>query len=148
VGGDRERLAKLGQPPNWPIPRTDRKDPYAIRAALLLVLVVAALAAGPDRWSRIASAFTPAASTTTALLRLDAWVTPPVYTGIAPIVLADGSEPVGAGAETFRALSVPERSELLVRVFSPRGESVSPETSLTIVPSSKLITPIDRQPGS
>jgi uncharacterized protein (TIGR02302 family) len=139
----RERLAKLVAKlkPNWPIPRTDRKDPYAIRAALLLVLVVAALAAGPDRWGRIASAFTPAANTTTALLRLDAWVTPPVYTGIAPIVLADGSEPVGAGAETFRALSVPERSELLVRVFSPRGESVSLVTQPDDGTEPKTISP-------
>jgi uncharacterized protein (TIGR02302 family) len=144
----RERLAKLVAKlkPSWPVPRTDRKDPYAIRSALLLVLVVAALAAGPDRWSRIASAFTPAANTSTALLRLDAWVTPPVYTGIAPIVLADGSEPVGTGAETFRALSVPERSQLLVRVFSPRGETVSLETQPDDGTEPKLITP--RSTGS
>ena len=139
----RERLATLVAKlkPSWPVPRTDRKDPYAIRSALLLVLVVAALAAGPDRWGRIASAFRPAANTSTALLRLDAWVTPPVYTGIAPIVLADGSEPVGAGAETFRALSVPERSQLLVRVFSPRGETVSLETQPDDGTEPKLIPP-------
>jgi uncharacterized protein (TIGR02302 family) len=139
----RERLAKLVAKlkPSWPVPRTDRKDPYAIRSALLLVLVVAALAAGPDRWGRIASAFTPAANTSTALLRLDAWVTPPVYTGIAPIVLADGSEPVGAGAETFRALSVPERSQLLVRVFSPHGETVNLLTQPDDGTEPKLITP-------
>jgi uncharacterized protein (TIGR02302 family) len=123
----RERLAKLVAKlkPSWPTPRTDRKDPYAIRSALLLVLIVAALAAGPNRWDRIAAAFSPAARTATALLRLDAWVTPPVYTNVAPIVLADGSEPVGAGNETFRALSVPERSELIVRAYAPHGESVS-----------------------
>ena len=102
----RERLSRLVAKlkPSWPAPRTDRKDPYAIRAGLLLVLIVALLAAGPNRWDRIAAAFTPAARTSTALMRLDAWVTPPVYTGVAPIVLADGSEPVGAGNETFRAL--------------------------------------------
>ena len=123
----RERLAKLVAKlkPSWPTPRTDRKDPYAIRSALLLVLIVAALAAGPNRWDRIAAAFSPAARTATALLRLDAWVTPPVYTNVAPIVLADGSEPVGAGNETFRALSVPERSELIVRAYAPHGETVS-----------------------
>jgi uncharacterized protein (TIGR02302 family) len=123
----RERLSRLVAKlkPSWPAPRTDRKDPYAIRAGLLLVLIVALLAAGPNRWDRIAAAFTPAARTSTALMRLDAWVTPPVYTGVAPIVLADGSEPVGSGNETFRALSVPERSELIVRAFAPRGESVS-----------------------
>jgi len=123
----RARLAQLVAKlkPTWPNPRTDRKDPYAIRAALLLVLIVAALAAGPNRWDRLTAAFTPAPRTAAALLRLDAWVTPPVYTGVAPIVLADGSEPVGAGSESFRALSVPERSELIVRAYSPQGESVS-----------------------
>ena len=123
----RERLAKLVAKlkPSWPMPRTDRKDPYAVRSALLLVLIVAALAAGPNRWDRVASAFSPAARTTTAPLRLDAWVTPPIYTGVAPIVLADGSEPVGAGNETVLALSVPERSELIVRAYAPHGQSVS-----------------------
>jgi uncharacterized protein (TIGR02302 family) len=123
----RERLSRLVAKlkPSWPAPRTDRKDPYAIRAALLLGLVAAVLAAGADGWTRLQGAFSPAASGTVALLRLDAWVTPPVYTGIAPIVLADGSEAVGAGAETFRALSVPERSQLIVRTHAPEGQTVS-----------------------
>jgi uncharacterized protein (TIGR02302 family) len=124
----RERLSRLVAKlkPSWPLPRIDRKDPYALRSALLLVLIVAALAAGPNRWDRITAAFNPAArASSAALLRLDAWVTPPVYTEVAPIVLADGSETVGTGNETLRALSVPERSELIVRAFAPRGEAVS-----------------------
>lgn len=122
----RERLGKLVSKlkPAWPAPRTDRKDPFALRAALMLLLIVAALAAGADRWTRLSQAFTPSPASATAPLRLDAWVTPPVYTGLPPIVLADGSEPVGAGSETFRALSVPERSQLIVRAYSPHGESV------------------------
>ncbi len=123
----RARLARLVAKlkPAWPEPRTDRKDPYAIRAGLLIILAVAVLAAGGDGLERLRAAFVPAPRTATALLRLDAWVTPPVYTGVAPIVLADGSEPVGSGAESFRALSVPERSELIVRAHSPQGESVT-----------------------
>jgi uncharacterized protein (TIGR02302 family) len=116
-------IAKLR--PSWPSPRTDRKDPYAIRAALLLGVIAAALAAGGNIPERLRAAFTPAAAGPSALIRLDAWVTPPVYTDIAPIVLADGSEKVGTGAESFRALSVPERSELIVRTHAPKGESVS-----------------------
>ncbi len=115
--------------PSWPAPRTDRKDPYAIRAALLLAVVAALLATGGNVLDRLRAAFTPAASGAPALLRLDAWVTPPVYTGLAPIVLADGNETVGAGAESFRALSVPERSELIVRTHAPQGETVSLVTS-------------------
>jgi uncharacterized protein (TIGR02302 family) len=127
----RERLSRLiaRLRPSWPAPRTDRKDPYAVRAALLLGVVVAALAAGGNAIDRLRAAFSPAATSTTAMLRLDAWVTPPVYTGIAPIVLADGSEKVGAGAESFRALSVPERSELIVRTHAPEGETVHLVTS-------------------
>jgi uncharacterized protein (TIGR02302 family) len=127
----RERLSRLiaRLRPSWPAPRTDRKDPYAVRAALLLGVVVAGLAAGGNAVDRLRAAFSPAATGTPAMLRLDAWVTPPVYTGIAPIVLADGSEKVGAGSESFRALSVPERSELIVRTHAPQGETVHLVTS-------------------
>lgn len=127
----RERLARLIQrlKPTWPEPRTDRKDPYAIRALLLVALIAAVFAAGPNGLDRIRAAFSPAASGTPSLIRLDAWVTPPVYTEVPPIVLADGSETVGAGSETFRALSVPERSELIVRAHVPKGEKVSLVTS-------------------
>ena len=127
----RERLARLIQrlKPTWPEPRTDRKDPYAIRALLLVALIAAVFAAGPNGLDRIRAAFSPAASGAPSLIRLDAWVTPPVYTEVPPIVLADGSETVGAGSETFRALSVPERSELIVRAHVPKGEKVSLVTS-------------------
>jgi len=127
----RQRLSRLiaKLKPSWPAPRTDREDPYAIRAALLLGVVAALLASGGNGWDRLRAAFNPGASSAPALLRLDAWVTPPVYTGVAPIVLADGSEKVGAGAESFRALSVPERSELIVRTNAPEGETVSLTTS-------------------
>lgn len=123
----RQRLAALVAKlkPSWPAPRTDREDPYALRAALFLALIAAFAAAGGDTRSRLDAAFSPAASASAALLRLDAWVTPPVYTGMAPIILADGSESVGQGAESFRALSVPERSQLIVRTHAPEGETVT-----------------------
>ncbi len=123
----RQRLSRLiaKLKPSWPAPRTDRKDPYALRAALALALIAAFFAAGADVPSRLAGAFSPASSAATALLRLDAWVTPPVYTGLPPIVLADGSEGVGKGAESFRALTVPERSQLIVRTHAPEGETVN-----------------------
>ncbi len=74
---------------------------------------------------RPASSYEDQLGTTAALLRLDAWVTPPIYTGLAPIILADGSETVGAGSETFRALSVPERSQLIIRTHVPDGDDVT-----------------------
>ena len=139
----RERLSRLITKlrPSWPAPRTDRKDPYAIRAALLLTAVAAMLAAGGNGWDRMRQAFSPAASSAASLLRLDAWVTPPVYTGVAPIVLADGSEAVGEGAESFRALSVPERSQLIVRTHAPQDETVSLTTSRDGVAEVKTVEP-------
>ena len=139
----RERLSRLipKLKPSWPAPRTDRMDPYALRAAILLVLVAAVLAAGGDVREPLRAAFSPVAAAAPALLRLDAWVTPPIYTGIAPIVLADGSEPVGAGAESFRALSVPERSELIVRTHAPQGEKVTLATSNEDGSGLKVIEP-------
>jgi uncharacterized protein (TIGR02302 family) len=139
----RARLARLIEKlkPSWPAPRTDRKDPYAIRAALLLTLVAAFLAAGGNVSDRLRAAFSPAASGSAATLRLDAWVTPPIYTGVAPIVLADGSEQVGAGNESYRALSVPERSELIVRTHAPQGETVSLVTSRDGVADVQTIAP-------
>jgi len=70
----RERLSRLiaRLKPSWPAPRTDRKDPYAIRAALLLGVVVAALAAGGNAVDRLRTAFSPAATGAPAMLRLDA----------------------------------------------------------------------------
>jgi uncharacterized protein (TIGR02302 family) len=139
----RERLSRLiaKLKPSWPAPRTDRKDPYAIRAALLLGLVAAFLAAGGDGWNRLRAAFSPEASGAPSLVRLDAWVTPPVYTGIAPIVLADGSETVGVGAESFRALSVPERSSLIVRAHAPEGQTVTLATSNGDGSDTKIVEP-------
>ena len=139
----RERLAHLISKlrPRWPEPRSDREDPYALRSALLLCLIASFIAAGGNGWDRLKRAFVPGAVGTQALMRLDAWVTPPVYTGMPPIVLADGTEPVGAGAETFRALSVPERSDLIVRAHAPGGESVSLVTAKEDGSGSQTIAP-------
>ncbi len=116
-------VAKLKS--SWPAPRADREDPYAIRAALFVSLIAAFLAGGSDIGQRLKAAFSLAVTASPALLRLDAWVAPPVYTGIAPIVLADGNEAVGHGAESFRALSVPQRSQLIVRTHAPEGDTIT-----------------------
>ena len=123
----RKRLARLVArlKPSWPAPRADRDDPFAIRGALVLALVAAFFAAGSDTGTRLKAAFSPSASAAPQLVRLDAWITPPVYTGMAPVILADGTEQIGHGNETFRALSVPERSQLIVRAHAPDGEPVT-----------------------
>jgi uncharacterized protein (TIGR02302 family) len=111
----RERL-KTGKPH----PRTDRHDPFAFRALGLLALMLLIALAGTDLWSRLGSAFRMASADSLLLARLDAWVTPPAYTGRPPLMLADGANPIGAALEKGevnapKAQDVPERSVVIVR---------------------------------
>ena len=71
-------------------PRSDlpRRDPWAVRSALLLVLLVALVHARGDILPRLGSAFHFGARTAQATLppSVDLWVTPPHYTRRAPLV--------------------------------------------------------------
>lgn len=99
-----------------PQPRTDRHDPLALRALLVLSLVLMAALVGDSAKDRLLAAFRfgPAAQLGTA--RLDAWVTPPAYTGRAPILLADGGQTALRPAQTGGApIEVPARSVLIIR---------------------------------
>ena len=127
----RERLGKLiGRlKPSWPAPRTDRKDPYAIRAALLLAVVAAFLATGgkcsigcapPSRPPHPAH---PRCSGSMPGLRLRS--IPASRRSCWPTATRRWAP----GLKSFRALSVPERSELIVRTHAPQGETVSLVTS-------------------
>ncbi len=123
----RERMSKLFSQlrTGWPHPRIDRADPFALRAALVLTLAVAFLAHRDDAGARIQAAFKvrPALS---GAARLDAWVTPPVYTGTPPVMLADGSRPESAGeAGDVKRFNVPAKSELTVRVNDDNASQYS-----------------------
>jgi hypothetical protein len=74
-----------------PAPRTDRYDPFAVRALLLLAVLLLLMAAGDSTSDRLWGAFRFGPLAKGAEARLDAWVTPPAYTGKPPIMLADGS---------------------------------------------------------
>ncbi len=101
--------------PGTPHPRTDRFDPFALRALLALLLIVAVTAQWGQLRTRMATAFDLDTSANIAALRLDAWISPPVYTNKAPVTLASG--PVRPGeAPPREALEVPEGSELTIRV--------------------------------
>ncbi|MDA7947776.1 MAG: TIGR02302 family protein [Hyphomicrobiaceae bacterium] len=101
----------------WPHPRLARIDPYALRAALLLLLVVGFTAAGGSSLHRLVTAFSLTPQESVAPFRVDAWVTPPVYTGKPPIVLADGSDE----GQSIRQVTTPEKSLLLVRINGRSG---------------------------
>jgi uncharacterized protein (TIGR02302 family) len=98
-----------------PSPRADRFDPFAVRALALLLLLPAGLLVTGSFSDRLASAFRFASGDLRPGTRVDAWVTPPPYTAVPPVLLADGSE-TGKKAEDKRKLfEVPERSLLTLR---------------------------------
>lgn len=122
----RRRMAEAVQKlkPGTPHPRTDRADPFALRALLGLLLIVAVTATWGQMRERIATAFDLGASKTVASLRLDAWIAPPVYTGQPPITLASG--PVRASeAPERRERQAPEGSELTIRVNNAAPEDLT-----------------------
>jgi uncharacterized protein (TIGR02302 family) len=115
----RQRLAEmLGRlRVGVPAPRTDRHDPFALRALLLLGVFVLTIIVGDSAADRLWSAFRLSPLAKGAEARLDAWITPPSYTGKPPLMLADGGL-TGARAQHEKlpsTIEVPDKSVLIVR---------------------------------
>lgn len=113
-------ITQLGQlrvgPPR---PGMARRDPRALRYALLLTLVACLAIANTDAPARLYAAVTPPmpVSSGAPTTELQAWITPPAYTRIAPIFL----KPEGG------SVSVPAGSHLTVNVS---GGGTAPILSL------------------
>lgn len=98
----------------WPRPHLAARDPFAIRALVMLAVVTTFFMASGERTSRLAAAFDWSGVIAPKLYRVDAWVTPPAYTGRPPVLLAGIRHDAPAPGETA-AISVPAGSELIVR---------------------------------
>jgi uncharacterized protein (TIGR02302 family) len=96
-----------------PSPRLAIHDPKALRALVVVMLVATYFAAGDERTLRIASAFDWNGVLTPANIRVDAWVTPPVYTGKPPIILSSANK--DSAAPDAGPLPVPAGSTVIVR---------------------------------
>jgi uncharacterized protein (TIGR02302 family) len=107
--GAQVRTLRVG----WPRPGLARRDPIALRGALIVALFAAFVIAGPDAGTRLARAFRPAVAPAASLpsTQLQAWVTPPSFTGLAPLFL----RPEGGAA------TVPAGSQLTVSVTGGSG---------------------------
>ena len=105
----RPRTLKAG----IPTPRLALRDPLAVRALVVVLVVATFIAAGGERMRRIAAAFDWQGVMLPANFRIDAWVNPPTYTGKPPLILQGlrPGEPVQAAA----AVSVPAGSTLVIR---------------------------------
>lgn len=109
-----ERLGRLA--PDMPRSRVPERDPWALRTLVPLLLVIAfAYSAGPFG-GRTLDAFRSHGGIEAAPVRIDAWVTPPPYTGKAPIFMT-----AEANREQ-RAFVVPQGSAVSLRVTGGRGD--------------------------
>lgn len=104
----RRALGHLALKP--PRPDVARADPYALRVLFVSLAVLAFLIAGPDWRARLGAGLTPNLAPESAKgLSVDAWITPPTYTGAPAIFLARSTE---ASAK----ITAPAGSTLTVRV--------------------------------
>jgi uncharacterized protein (TIGR02302 family) len=102
-----------------------RRDVWGFRAALALLLIVAWASPGEDRQQRLADTLNPGTALAPgALLAVEAWITPPSYTGKAPLFLTRDGKPVPVAAQAGQpagaaTLVVPTGSLLKLRLAAP-----------------------------
>jgi uncharacterized protein (TIGR02302 family) len=97
-----------------PRPRVAARDPLALRGLVLILLVFAGIVAWGDADTRMMRVFMPSfAPTTTTKLTVEAWLTPPEYTGIAPRVVT--AENAGSTIE------VPDGTRIMIQLHGGRG---------------------------
>ncbi len=102
--------------------RLASRDPYALRYAALLALVVAALFGSFWRIGSVAD-MTPGAAVAGQGPTWEGWVEPPRYTGLPTLYLADQNGPT---------LSVPQGSRITLRFYGEVGaHSLTETTSVT-----------------
>ncbi|MGV8939118.1 MAG: TIGR02302 family protein [Allorhizobium sp.] len=112
-----EQIAALDA--GLPQPDIARFDRYALRTVPALLLVTAYAFSGSNSAGSIADAFRQAPPSVTAPdLRIDAWITPPAYTGRAPLFLT-GTD---AAIEAITTVNVPQFSEITVRITGGSGD--------------------------
>lgn len=107
----RARLRRTrGDFPRSPLPA---RDPRALRAAVLIMILIGGIAAWGDVEPRLARAVTPSLTgAATSDLALDLWVQPPSYTGAAPIY----------APQQDQTLRFPAGSKVVARINGrPRG---------------------------
>lgn len=126
------KLDRLGA--DLPHARLPERDPWGLRAAAALLLVVAfAFSFGPSGGT-LGDAFRAHGGVAAPPARIDAWVTPPAYTGKAPVFLTAPGTP----ATETAIVRVPAGSVVAVRVAGGTGE----ETLSWLKPGDQEAVPV------
>ncbi len=143
----RRRMAAAVKRLRLRLPTTDlpARDPWAVRALVLLVLVVAAVGSRGEWSARLAAALDPRLPAVAAAGRasLDIWLSPPAHTGQAPLFLARAdaaAPPAGSPGAGARTRAVPEGTAVLARLGTRDG---APVPVLTIGSDDRAFTRID-----
>lgn len=142
-----EKIKQLKVRP--PQPETYKQDPYALRMVLMLVVACGLFFQSGNIQSLIANAVTLPPMINTSHLRVDAWVTPPSYTGKAPILIADG----GKNAKTASnrsdnnnndkkpVFTAPQNSTLTIRINGSEAKQVEVESLNKLIKPTKKTSP-------
>lgn len=116
----------------FPAPRVAERDPYALRAIVVLLFVVSLAWAGPDWRLRLLSPAAPAGADEAQIARIDAWVSPPRYTGRPPVLLTGARLPAAEAEPTRTAeagepapIPVPQGSQLIIRAPVDAGVAIT-----------------------
>jgi uncharacterized protein (TIGR02302 family) len=131
------------------LPRSDwiTRDPYALRNGLAIAIIALVLLKGQDWRSELRASLVPAGPAPIAVA-VDAWITPPGYTGKPPILLTS--------EETMRRLAgkgeivVPENSALIVRFNNAKAPKLRLAKPLEDgAPGETLLEPeLTQKPGT
>lgn len=124
----------------WPKPRLAARDPFALRALVLLACVATFFMAEGERGRRIAAAFDWSGAIAPKLYRVDAWVTPPSYTGRPPVLLPGIRHDAAAPGE-MASIPVPAGSLLIVRATGINAIDLATTGGLTE-------QPVEDKPGA
>lgn len=124
-----------------PQPRTDRIDPMALRALLILLVVAGSALMGREGLERAKAAFDFSGDREMLAARLDAWVTPPGYTGRAPIMLKDGAAKPEQAREFLPTEAAPgkDKGEAEAEVGEADVKAASTEPSIPDVPQKSVL---------
>lgn len=131
---DRIRALKVGAPS----PGLPARDPWAVRAAVVLLLVIGAVVAGRDSGDRLARAFVPqfGAAAPVQTAKLEIWLKPPDYTRLPPIfpiqiaqdraraAASKGDGATSSAPAEIPEIEVPDGSVLTAIVSGGDGEAV------------------------
>ncbi len=106
-----------------PVPKLSMRDPFALRALVLILAIATFIAAGGERMQRVIAAFDWSGAIAPANYRIDAWVTPPTYTGRPPVILPGLR--AGESARTAASIAVPTGSTLIIRATGTKDLNVA-----------------------